>query len=69
MKQLTTSLYLKSDSAMLHPLKRSGNPSLKLIRAESLKHVNVFDGDYTGIISGDQNSWQNLIFYNFTLRH
>ena len=37
MKQLTTSLYLITDSAMLHPLKRSGNHSSKLTRAESLK--------------------------------
>jgi len=36
-KQLTTSLCLISDSAMLHPLKRSENHSSKLIRAESLK--------------------------------
>jgi len=32
-----TSLYLISDSAVLHPFKRSGNHSSKLTRAESLK--------------------------------
>jgi len=37
MKQLTTSLYLISDSTMLHPLKRSGNHPSKLTTAESLK--------------------------------
>ena len=44
-KQLTISLYLISDSAMVNPLKHSGNHSLKLTRTESLKapkHKNSF---------------------------
>jgi len=37
MKQLTTSLYLISDSAMLHPLKPSRNHSSKLTGAAFMK--------------------------------
>jgi len=42
MKQLTTSLYLISDSTMLHPLKRYGNHSSRLTRPESLIELKRF---------------------------
>ena len=54
MKQLTTSLYLENDSAMLHPLKWSENHSSKLTRAESMKARKRFL--MIMMINWDQNS-------------